>query len=270
MTRTDRTVTVVIPYSDEYTPESMLRDAKRSVRAQTVPTETIIVGNDAEANGPGAARNVGVGRADTRYVAFLDADDTWKPDKLERQLRRMRETDAGLCVEGPPMSTDDFVYEVFVGDINDLTSSILIDTRQVTVRFEETLERWEDHLFLLEAASSAGVCFRKDLFSHRDHATSMTAGDVDPAHYRTQAIRYVSYAAERVPEAQPYVYLFYKHMFVLLGVYTFHEGDYRRSMEYFSRSLQLGLSPYSIVGLLGSTVCYAVLGNRRRSVTRRE
>ena len=36
------------------------------------------------------ARNVGIGLATTPFIAFLDADDVWQPEKLQHQLDRFR------------------------------------------------------------------------------------------------------------------------------------------------------------------------------------
>lgn len=70
-----------------------LRDARMGLVHQTV-------------RGPSAARNAGVRCARADLIAFLDADDVWERDKLERQLASMGPevqvsyTDCYLSVEG--------------------------------------------------------------------------------------------------------------------------------------------------------------------------
>lgn len=46
--------------------------------------------------GAARARNTGLDMAQGRYIAFLDADDVWYPEKLEREMRFMRQKEAGF------------------------------------------------------------------------------------------------------------------------------------------------------------------------------
>lgn len=46
--------------------------------------------------GAAAARNASLERAQGRYIAYLDADDIWFPDKLEGQIAFMEERGAGF------------------------------------------------------------------------------------------------------------------------------------------------------------------------------
>jgi len=249
-------VAVVIPYSDRFTPPEMLEEAKASVADQSVDTDVIVV-EDVE-TGPADARNAGLEQADARYVAFLDADDLWAPDKLERQLDRMAATGAGLCVEGTETTLDDFVYEVFVGDRSEVTSAMLVDTSLVDVRFETGLDRGEDLLYALEAASAAGVCACPDLFERRQHAGSMMATGLDVDEYRDHAKRFGYLVSERVPEAQPYLPIYYTQLYTDLGVACHRDGDYDRAVTYLGRAARISPHPFTLAYLLRS-LCYRAL-----------
>lgn len=58
-------------------------------------------------SGPAAARTEAMNRASGKYAAFLDSDDLWHPQKLEKQLAFMREKGAKFsCTAYSLMDTD--------------------------------------------------------------------------------------------------------------------------------------------------------------------
>lgn len=47
---------------------------------------------------PGKVRKIGVERIDTEWVAFLDSDDEWLPQKIEKQLSQLQESgNSAIC-----------------------------------------------------------------------------------------------------------------------------------------------------------------------------
>lgn len=121
-------VSVVIP---AYNSEEFIGEACASVRGQTLPVSEIIVVDDGssdrtaelaersgasvirqEHGGISVARNAGIRAAKHEWIAFLDADDTWEPQKIEYQLAALvRYPDVGLVscdltqwIHGSPVS----------------------------------------------------------------------------------------------------------------------------------------------------------------------
>ena len=44
-----------------------------------------------------STRNIAVKKANGQYLAFLDSDDLWRSDKLEKQLQLMENTGCSFC-----------------------------------------------------------------------------------------------------------------------------------------------------------------------------
>lgn len=102
-------VSVIVPVFNR---RDMLRRALHSIRRQTVVDHEVIVVDDGSHDDPSevvrgmgdsrfrclrqsnagasAARNAGVRASSGQLIAFLDSDDEWLPNKLERQIGALR------------------------------------------------------------------------------------------------------------------------------------------------------------------------------------
>lgn len=101
-------VSVIIPF---YSNVDWLKEAVDSVLQQTYPNLELILINDGskedtskflkcynnkliyiekENGGPASARNEGINRASGEYIAFLDSDDIWVKEKVQKQVEFMQ------------------------------------------------------------------------------------------------------------------------------------------------------------------------------------
>ena len=104
-------ISIIMP---AYNAEETIVDSIKSVLYQTLQNWELIIVNDNSTDntekvvqpyltdkriilicpqqnrGVAAARNIGIGRSRGTYVAFLDSDDIWLPQKLERQIAFLR------------------------------------------------------------------------------------------------------------------------------------------------------------------------------------
>lgn len=75
-------------------PPALLNRALTSVVAQTLQPVAIHVINDVDRHGAGATRRALLDYVDTEWVAWLDSDDEWMPEHLEKLHRVAVETDS--------------------------------------------------------------------------------------------------------------------------------------------------------------------------------
>ncbi len=112
-------ITVVIP---AYNSARFIAETIKSALNQTLPPDEVLVIDDGSTDATGdiaksfgppvrvirtpnrkvsAARNRGTLEATSEWIALLDADDLWEPNKLERQMQELdRHPGADLCYSG--------------------------------------------------------------------------------------------------------------------------------------------------------------------------
>lgn len=160
-------VSIIIPV---YNAEKYIRDTVKSVQAQTYANWEMWLIEDGSADGSrqvieelaaadperihvlvkeneGAAkaRNYGLAQATGRYIAYLDADDLWSPDKLEKQLAYMEEKQAVFCFTGYEFANEageglgkvvrvpeTLTYKEALKNTTIFTSTVIFDTNRLS------------------------------------------------------------------------------------------------------------------------------------------
>ena len=182
-------VTAIIP---TFRSEKVVIRAIDSVLNQSSPVDEIIVVDDASDDqtvkvvrdfatnhpqirlivnnqnlGPGQSRNVAWNLATSEYLAFLDADDTWHPKKIELQREWFKVNSSEVicgtqhCIinQTETHSDGEKISRFTIKDLlrrNRFTTPSVMLRRNIPLRFDPKLRLSEDYLLWMEIASEFG------------------------------------------------------------------------------------------------------------------
>jgi glycosyltransferase involved in cell wall biosynthesis len=158
---------------------------ERVARGVSVPTTLLRQANA----GPGAARNRGLAAARGELVAFVDADDEWLPEKLERQVACLAANGAALLchtdlvvidVEGAVVRRPDkqvgATFEELLANNFIATSSVLVRRRALgEAPFSCRHTCSEDYELWLRLAQGGPLCYVPErLLRYRIHGSNLS------------------------------------------------------------------------------------------------
>lgn len=312
---TQPTVSVVIP---TYNRAHFLGAAVASVRAQTYPCLEILVVDDGSTDdtaqvvaalgegiryvrqvnaGPGVARNTGIQAARGDFVAFLDTDDRWLPEKIARQVAVLqREPDVALV--GADMAIEDEhgavqvpsnferrgLKRLFTGldgravpdaprrllALNFINTSTVLARRQVLLDlrgFDPRLRYGEDLELWLRIAARHGIASLDSVQEIRVEHSSNVTKSVEPMllGYVRMAEVIREWGAQVMPSWGMTADGFLAACLADLGYWYFDAGRHREARAAFARSLGERASIRALVYGAASCLPQAVLAPLRRA-----
>lgn len=164
------------------------------LRYSNIDPRVILLQNKVN-SGPAEARNNSLNIAKGRYIAFLDSDDLWLPEKLESQIGYMNQKECGFCFTqyrrfvdldetGRLIDVPDkkITYSQLLKGNCIYTSTVLID-KEVSGEFKMTKTFYDDYVLWLELLKKGVHAYglKKDLMRYRVRKGSVSRNKLNSA-----------------------------------------------------------------------------------------
>lgn len=204
-------VSIIIPF---YNQDIYFDSCIESALAQTYTNTEIIIINDGsdkiyddrlkkirseypgkiklfyqENKGAGAARNLGIENSKGEYIAFLDSDDIWLPNKLEHQMTILKKNkidfihSSYLIVNDENRFIGKFIskslrYKELIESCDVGLSTVLVKKDLIKKHLFKTISTKEDYVCWLSIVKEINSLFgdQKEVMIYRDKKNSLSSG----------------------------------------------------------------------------------------------
>lgn len=116
----------IIIIVDDNCPSSEERKATEKVMKKHSEDNQVVYLKHNKNLGACTARNTGISNAKSKYIAFLDDDDIWREDKLEKQIKALREFGADFCYSDMNLIYNNKIKYFKSNSSKDLYKSLLL------------------------------------------------------------------------------------------------------------------------------------------------
>lgn len=238
LAQTERDIEVVVidDGSSDDAAERAVRDRRDArIRYVKLPTH----------RGVSAARNAGVLAATSQYIAFLDDDDEWLREKLERQLEMIESADqvvgavytAKFTVDEATgrITTTRIVRGFRAGDGNTMTTSSILLKRECLSyagEFDEKFEAGEDYDMWIRVARRYRFAYIDvPLVKYYVHSGNVSKDYAKKIRaIRAMLEKHWSLFAQNGPDLS--------RQFIQLGVFYYHYGNLGQAVRAFGKAVR--------------------------------
>lgn len=182
----DNVEVIVVDGPSEVSAKSVLRGMDIDITCRCIQNETL--------KGLPTARNDGIDLAQGKYICFLDDDDTWEREKLQKQVDRITDSDFGAVYCGVNQITDGgtqiaskreskegnitshLILRNFIGTLS--CFMIQTDVIEEVSGFDEEMKVWEDWDLYIRVAKNWHIGAVPETAINRHHHSEQTSGNI--------------------------------------------------------------------------------------------
>ncbi len=142
------------------------------------------------------ARNIGIEKAVGDFICFLDSDDIWTKDKLQKQLKFMKNNrcdvsthgydyinETGNKIKGTVVPLKQFTLQSYMGNTCINIDTVMLNTKSIDKIYFKDIKKREDAMYWIDVLGHGHIIMGMDdiMASYRLHRGQISGNKIEMA-----------------------------------------------------------------------------------------